>query len=285
MPNYLFGEIPEISEGQIFKNRQALREVGIHFHPIAGIDGNPSVGCPSIVLNGGYIDDLDLGNEIIYTGHGGNDPNTGFQISDQSWDSTGNKALLVSEMKGLLVRVTRGFKNKSMFSPKVGYKYGGLYFVQDHFQDIGQDGFRICRYRLFKVDPIQNIENNELNEIPVRRIESNVLRIVRDNSISIAVKKMYDYCCQVCEIKISVRDIKYAEGAHIKPLGRPHNGMDAKSNIICLCPNHHVMLDKGVISIDNDLKLKGIVGRLKLDNNHPLNISNLEYHCSHIFIN
>jgi len=84
MPNYIFGNIPGVNEGDNFINREALRNAEIHLAPVAGIDGNPRVGASSIVLNGGYVDDLDLGDEIIYTGHGGNAANTNTQISDQS---------------------------------------------------------------------------------------------------------------------------------------------------------------------------------------------------------
>jgi hypothetical protein len=38
----------------------------------------------SIVLSGGYVDDLDEGDLIVYTGEGGRDPGTGRQIADQS---------------------------------------------------------------------------------------------------------------------------------------------------------------------------------------------------------
>lgn len=141
MPDYVIGDIPGVNEGDAFENRQALRIAGIYLATMAGIDGNQRVGATSIVLNGGYVDDEDQGDVIIYTGHGGNDPNTKKQVSDQSWDAAGNKALIVSEMHGLPVRVTRGFKHKSPFSPMEGFAYGGLYKVVSHFEDRGKDYF------------------------------------------------------------------------------------------------------------------------------------------------
>lgn len=77
MTTYIFGDLPNIQEGDVFANRKALTAAGIHKVLMGGIDGNPRQGAASIVLNGGYVDDFDLGDEIIYTGHGGNDPNTG----------------------------------------------------------------------------------------------------------------------------------------------------------------------------------------------------------------
>ncbi len=39
----------------------------------------------------------------------------------------------------------------------------------------------------------------------------------------------------------------YAEAAHVRPLGKPHNGPD--SPMIILCPNHHLQFDRGIISL------------------------------------
>lgn len=290
MPDYVFGDIEGIEEGATFKDRQELRDAGIHLKPVNGIDGNPSVGASSIVLNGGYVDDYDLGDEIIYTGEGGREDGSKKHSKDQSWDATGNKALIVSEMHGLPVRVSRGYKHKTAYSPKIGYQYGGLYTITDHFEEKGKDGFIICRYRLEKVTPV----NRESSQVKIilssgsdesKRVPTTTLRIVRDTKLSLEIKKMYDYACQVCGVDISVRDVKYAEAAHIRPLGKPHNGKDQPGNIICLCPNHHVMLDKGIFAIENDFSLKGIEGTLSIHKDHQLEIKNLEYHKEHIFIN
>lgn len=42
----------------------------------------------------------------------------------------------------------------------------------------------------------------------------------------------------------------YSEVHHIQPLGNEHNGIDSKSNMLVLCPNHHKMFDLGVLAID-----------------------------------
>jgi predicted restriction endonuclease len=43
---------------------------------------------------------------------------------------------------------------------------------------------------------------------------------------------------------------RYSEAAHIKPLGNPHDGPDKAGNLLVLCPNHHLQLDRGVISLE-----------------------------------
>lgn len=290
MAEYFFGEIKGIKEGTNFVDRKELRNAGVHLALVAGIDGNSKSGSPSIVLNGGYVDDYDLGNEIVYTGHGGNDPNSKKQINDQSWDAAGNKALIISEMHGLPVRVTRGFKHKSSYSPKIGYRYAGLYSVTDHFEDKGKDGFMICRFRLQKLDDLVVEQHDIKNALPsgseeTSRISSTILRIVRDTKLSTEIKNLYDYTCQICGFVIAVRNVKYAEAAHIQPLGKPHNGKDQPGNILCLCPNHHVMLDKGIFGINNDFTLNGIDGKLSVHEYHVIDTEFLEYHNEHIFIN
>ena len=70
MPGPVFGHIPGYPVGSRFENRAALAEAGVHRHRQAGISGSATKGADSIVLSGGYEDDQDLGNLIIYTGYG-----------------------------------------------------------------------------------------------------------------------------------------------------------------------------------------------------------------------
>jgi E3 ubiquitin-protein ligase UHRF1 len=48
-------------------------EAGVHRPPVGGIAGSEKTGCFSIVLSGGYEDDVDNGDEFLYTGSGGRD--------------------------------------------------------------------------------------------------------------------------------------------------------------------------------------------------------------------
>jgi putative restriction endonuclease len=280
----IFGEIAGIEEGHWFEGRKEMMPTSFHRNWGAGIDGNGSEGTAAIVLSGGYEDDFDGGDEIIYTGAGGNAPNTGKQIEDQTWDNRGNAGLLKSMNEGLPVRVIRGFNHKSEFSPKIGYTYAGLYSVVDAWEEKGKSGYKICRFRLEYSG--QNTQRKTPEEIELdyktkekKRKEGTVLRIVRDTKIAHEIKKLYNYECQVCGTTITTKAGRYAEGAHIKPLGKPHDGDDNSDNLICLCPNHHVMFDKGCFAILDTLNLIGSEsGSLKIHPKHKLNKSNLEYH-------
>jgi putative restriction endonuclease len=279
----IFGEIEGIEEGYHFNNRKEMMPTSFHRNWGTGIDGNAKEGTAAIVLSGGYEDDLDFGEEIVYTGAGGNDSNTGKQIKDQTWDK-GNAGLLLSMDRGLPVRVIRGSTHKSEFSPQNGYSYAGLYSVVDAWEETGKSGFKICRFRLEysgnnpSKKTVQQIEL-DYSDKTKKRIESTVLRIIRDTKVARQIKRLYDFECQVCQISIPTQLGHYAEGAHIKPLGKPHNGDDNPNNLICLCPNHHIMFDKGVFSIKDNLQLIGCLsGKLIINDKHQLNLSNLKYH-------
>lgn len=152
MSNIIFGNPHDIKEGTWYPDRAALIEADLHRHKIAGIDGNGKEGVSSIVVSGGYEDDVDLGDEIIYTGHGGNDPATQKQIAHQSWQSSGNQGLVVSKKRNLSVRVIRGYKNDSVFAPNSGYVYAGLFNVEDYWDKMGKSGFKICQFKLIKIN-------------------------------------------------------------------------------------------------------------------------------------
>jgi putative restriction endonuclease len=54
----------------LFASRDELNKTGVHLPTRAGISGAAEEGADSIVLSGGYEDDRDDGDVIIYTGHG-----------------------------------------------------------------------------------------------------------------------------------------------------------------------------------------------------------------------
>ena len=282
----IFGEINGIAEGHWFKSRNEMMPTSFHRSEQRGIDGNGREGTSAIVLSGGYEDDEDLDDLIIYTGAGGRDANSRKQISDQSWKEPGNAGLLKSMNEGLPVRVVRGFKHKSTFSPEIGYSYAGLYSVVDAWIETGKSGMKVCRFKLIYSGNNENRKTVEEVEIELdhsikekKRAQGTVLRIVRDTKIAKDVKLLYKHNCQVCGIAIPTKSGFYSEGAHIKPLGKPHDGDDSLENLICLCPNHHVMFDKGVFSINNDLELIGVVsGILNVSAKHRINKENLAYH-------
>ena len=137
-----------------------------------------------------------------------------------------------------------------------------------------------------EVDPLP--ENPSLPKTPEGRLtpERQVLiteRIIRDTANTTEIKRLHDYRCQICGIRLETPAGAYAEAAHVKPLGSPHNGPDVLANILCLCPNHHVLFDYGALSILDDLRLIGMEGHLQAAPGHNLLPEYLRYHNEQIY--
>jgi putative restriction endonuclease len=288
--DYFFGEIPHNPVGTIYASRKEAATAGVHRVTVQGISGNGTVGADSISVNGGYEDDIDLGDEIIYTGAGGNDPSTGKQIADQSLTQHGNAGMVVSEENGYPVRVLRGFKGDPKFSPPTGYRYDGLYRVNRHWSEIGKSGFRIWRFQLFRLSPQEAApyipaENVPAGQARPERAVGVASRIIRNTDVTNWVKAHYDYACQVCDTQLVLPVGMYAEGAHIRALGRPHDGPDTVDNVLCLCPNHHTLFDLGGLYVDRDFRVRdkdgATLGPLYRRSGHTVSAEHLQYHRTH----
>lgn len=284
----IFGAISGNPAGTSYESRRALAASGVHRPPQHGISGAASEGADSIVVSGGYEDDEDYGDLIVYTGAGGRDPLSGQQIADQDFRAQ-NLALVRSEAEGLPVRVVRGARGDPTHSPATGFRYDGLYRVEESWREPGLSGFRVCRYRLVRLGdggtPVP-ISAAAIPAGPAPRAETTVQRIVRNTAVSIWVKEHHQYACQICGQVIVIASGRYAEGAHIRPLGRPHDGPDVAGNILCLCPNDHVKFEYGSLVIDDDLTIVDPAtgarnGVLRTTAGHEVDVAQLTYHREH----
>ena len=273
-----FGEIEGVNAGTEFASRADLSASGVHRPTQAGICGSGAEGAESIVVSGGYEDDEDYGDYLIYGGQAGFDPNTRQQNEDAQL-SRGNLALVVSYNKGLPVRVTRGLGSRQHT-----YRYDGLYLVERWWVDRGRSGFKIYRFALRKVDdkpistPAGELPLPASNQEP-DRVRSYTTRIVRDTLASEAVKEAHQHVCQACSTRIALPGGAYAQAVHIRPLGRPHNGPDTADNILCLCPNCHALFDGWAFAIEDDGNLIGALsGTINEIEAHSVNREHLGYH-------
>ena len=146
----VFGHVPGVAVGARFPDRVALSAAGVHRPRRAGICGRAAEGAESLVLNCAFVDDQDGGDRILYTGSGARHPKTGRQIGDQTLTRS-NLALAESARRRLAVRVSRGVGERVWSPPDEGYRYDGLYTVEDYYADTGRDGYRIWRFRLAAV--------------------------------------------------------------------------------------------------------------------------------------
>uniref|UniRef100_A0A8C4NFK1 E3 ubiquitin-protein ligase UHRF n=1 Tax=Eptatretus burgeri TaxID=7764 RepID=A0A8C4NFK1_EPTBU len=171
VPSNHYGHIPGVPVGTMWKFRVQVSESGVHRPHVAGIHGRSSDGAYSLVLAGGYEDDVDHGTEFTYTGSGGRDLSGNKRTAEQSCDqklTNMNRALALNckaalsnsgaEAKdwqlGKPVRVVRSSKGRkySKFAPKDGNRYDGLYKVVKYWPEKGKSGFLVWRYMLRRGD-------------------------------------------------------------------------------------------------------------------------------------
>lgn len=277
-----FGHVGDIPVGSCFDTRRDVKRAKLHKEAEAGIswglDGEGQRAADAIVLNNGYEDDVDEWREIVYTGAGGRDRNTGRQVEDQTWGNRGNAGLRRSRIQQNSIRVIRGSQGEAAYSPASGYRYDGLYDVVEDWVEEGGAGFEICRFRLHRLEDrrqeLTALEQQVLDVLDhpggqladgsdgadsdpdVRRRRSTIERIVRDTAVVRRVKRWHDHMCQVCGQSLSVGEgLAYAEGAHIHALGGSNGGPDVEGNVLCLCPNCHVRLDRGALYLTDDLRV------------------------------
>ncbi|KAF7289894.1 YDG domain-containing protein [Mycena indigotica] len=167
-------EILGVPVGTLFADRGDAYKSGVHGVTEAGIFGTKDLGGAfSIVINGTYVDDVDEGDKIIFTGEGrgkapvvpGEEVSTGIlvgfahpfvlqpkksksnvQVGDQDPNSRGNKALRENIRTRNPVRVIRGPEGNPKYCPVQGYRYDGLYEVTHFEMKEGREGFKMCMF-------------------------------------------------------------------------------------------------------------------------------------------
>jgi putative restriction endonuclease len=156
---------------------------------------------------------VDEGDLILYTGEGGRDSDTGRQIADQTL-TRGNAALVRHYLEGNRIRVVRGSSLDSPYAPASGYRYDGLYRIDRYDLRSGRDGYKVFQFRLVRLDeqPVsEDLENVRATQItgggqlgtaiPDRTV-SVVSRIIRSTEVGTAAKKLHDYTCQICGVRL-----------------------------------------------------------------------------------
>ncbi|KAG6550655.1 hypothetical protein Mapa_007752 [Marchantia paleacea] len=163
----ILGEVPGVKVGDHFYYRMELLIISLHRQSQGGIDfipaskstildkrGNPLAVAVSVIASGGYEDDHDEGETLIYTGQGGNNYRGDRRQGTDQELVRGNLALKNCCDLGLAVRVIRGSEVKktgSSSSPsgKI-YYYDGLYDVKECYQEKGSAGYRVWKYKLVR---------------------------------------------------------------------------------------------------------------------------------------
>ncbi|MET9967380.1 YDG/SRA domain-containing protein [Streptomyces sp. NPDC006356] len=313
------GHIEGVAVGEYFDSRMAVKDAKLHQANQKGIswlkdekDGLPVAD--AIVLNGGYVDDDDQWTQMRYTGGSKGeerDSNTKRLLRSQSWSYVDNAALKRSHERGYPIRVIRGYKGDERYSPSKGYRYDGLYRITALRTALSKlpapDGneIKICQFDLERVPESQQghtpVETHvaealeELEELYEEQGEERypevrttpVQRLIRSVATSRRVKKLYGGECQLCGRRLLGPDGEaHSQGAHIRPLGKPHNGPDVEQNILCVCPNCHVRLDIGAVVVAPDWSIvvraamfgEVLLPKLKTKGWHRVHPDYIRYH-------
>ncbi|MFF9338613.1 YDG/SRA domain-containing protein [Streptomyces sp. NPDC014773] len=275
-----FGPVPGVLPGRRFGDRRALVRAGVHRHLMGAIVGSERRGAESVIVRGEHSDDEDHGDVIIYTGEG--------TMGDQQL-TRGNAALATSASTRAPVRAVRRITD---ISGAQAYRYDGLYAVADYWSEQGPDGWRVWRFRLVREAPAEQgvADLAQLDEAAGpglaggMRSPLSVQRVVRSTAVANLVKQIHDFRCQVCGIRLQLKDGRaYAEAAHIRSLGSPHGGSDTIDNLLCLCANCHVLMDGGMLVINDDLTVVSrtdsrVLGVLSEAPEHRIDKQALAYH-------
>ncbi|GFP83780.1 histone-lysine n-methyltransferase h3 lysine-9 specific suvh1 [Phtheirospermum japonicum] len=149
------GHLPGVDVGDIFFFRMELCVIGLHAPSMAGIDYmsvkvtvDEEPVALSIVSSGGYDDDGDDSDVLIYSGQGGVQRRDG-QMFDQKLER-GNLALEKSLHRANDVRVVRGIKDIAYTTGKI-YVYDGLYKIQESWAEKNKSGCNVFKYKLVRV--------------------------------------------------------------------------------------------------------------------------------------
>ncbi|KAL3698272.1 hypothetical protein R1sor_012348 [Riccia sorocarpa] len=170
------GAIPGVEIGDRFIYRKELLilivcrtgQAGIEYIPASRSPYVDENGCPvsvavSVVSSGGYKDDEEDGETLIYVGSGGDKnlvlrkvrmcarPEADTVAQDQEL-VRGNLALKNSCDFDVPVRVIRGglYFDEELKKKRKGYCYGGLYDVTRYYQDTGSAGSKVWKFHLIK---------------------------------------------------------------------------------------------------------------------------------------
>lgn len=174
------GPVPGEEVGQVYYDRAIAMIHGVHTLLQHGIVADAS-RVYSICSSGGYANDADRGDELEFTGSGGNDLSGNKRNAPQTMNQTmegrrgqGNKWLaqcckcqFTEEggdsgdrwRDGKPIRVMRGFaktkkKESNPFDPPEGYRYDGIYKVVRYWKDFRTNGIFVYKYLLRRDDPI-----------------------------------------------------------------------------------------------------------------------------------
>ncbi|MEU6926617.1 HNH endonuclease [Streptomyces sp. NPDC046631] len=129
---------------------------------------------------------------------------------------------------------------------------------------------------LLSKSPEENVFSGDTDESRSQNSENTVRKL----------KQWYQDSCQICSTTLFLPSPRhrYSEAAHIR--AREHGGPDLTENLLCLCPNCHVLFDTGAFVLTDDFGVVDTVtgrlqGALKRHRWHYINPDDVRHHRHH----
>lgn len=143
-PPRTHGHIEGIPVGMKLRGRGEAAILGIHQQMMKGIDSIKGEACYAICATGVYQYDNDdnADGSLLYTGHGGLDQQRR-QVKDQSEESAGNAALILSQETQKPIRVLRGKPGE--------FYYEGLYLCESYEKVACKEGPLVLKFKLMPI--------------------------------------------------------------------------------------------------------------------------------------
>jgi len=150
----------------------------------------------------------------------------------------------------------------------------------------------IKHFHMYKSEQFLKLASNQLGIVVDNKSVEQVKIITEtafqdfDRTIArrrgLELRSLYKNQCQVCGQKFfTTNSNSMVEVAHIMPLFM--GGNTTFGNMLCLCPSHHRMFDKGTFSITDAYQLVGIPGQLVVHPKHLISPVSLKFHRENIF--
>jgi hypothetical protein len=232
-----------------FPGSNGHRVILYFYHKERGVSGRSGIYC-ALFLNTNSSRDYEFklaltqGREVLEKKEG---------------DSDKARDILIDKSLEIARKYHNDFKTYG-FTTAVDTRGQGIEIATKEYSGkISESGLVEDLNNLLKIDVslVKNVVKEEESgsttsdmNVPDRK-DIIVSRIIRDTKVSLEVKELYNFECQLCGLTLNMPNGKrYVEAHHIQPLGKPHDGPDVIENMICVCPNHHAELDYGAIQLD-----------------------------------
>lgn len=193
----------------------------------------------------------------------------------------------INDLCGYNFKALMGFQPlKQEGLEEIKNKYGSIENFLSAFQKgVSSDGMAVIN-KIAATDKVTNEQLAELDRVAGERdieeviaewkarnldkqpeeVDGRVRRIKRSYGLVRALKEKHGSKCQICGFTFKMANGRfYSEAAHITAISSRAKGIDVPENILILCPNHHKMLDYGVVEVisRDEVKIDGQIKRIQ----------------------